>query len=245
MTRYPHSPARGFTLVEVLVVLVLFSLLALGLNGALRALGDTQQRILRHAQRVESIAATQRFLRAVLGQVVRDEYRASDGAAPAGAVRLRYGLDPHQLQWIGIMPARPAMGGRTEFRLALEPDGTDSRRQHLVLRHRPWVPAPTAVFPDWSSAAAEVLAEDVTQLHLEVRGDRPSGWPPDRPWDSGWRTDWPVDVPELPQAIRLHITDAQGPWPPLLVPILPTAPSAGGLSRAVIGGSPVRGGGAR
>ncbi|OBS31926.1 hypothetical protein A9O67_11455 [Tepidimonas fonticaldi] len=236
----------GFTLVEVLVALVLFSLLAVGLGGALRALGDTQERVLRQSQRVETMVAVGAFLRTVTGAVVRDEYRSADPGAAATAARLRYQIAPHELQWIGIMPARPAMGGRTEFRLALEPDASAPARRHLVLRHRPWMPLTAANtapagFLDWSAAAAEILAEDVTELVIQVRGERPSGWPPDRPWDADWRADWPADANDLPQAIRLQITDRHGHWPPLLATIFPTVPSAGGLSQAVVGGTPVRG----
>jgi len=208
----------------------------------MRALGDTRERVLRQAQRAEGVAAAARLMRNLTTVVVREDYVSAEPGAPTGGARLRYRLHQHQLQWVGIMPARPAMGGRTEFRLGLEPDAYDPHRQHLVLRYRPWTPPSSTAFADWSSAAAEILAEDVVQFEIQVRGDRPRSWPPDRPWSAEWRSDWPDDVAELPQAIWLQIADRHGPWPPLISPVMPTPPSLARLSQAVIGGSPVRGG---
>jgi general secretion pathway protein J len=234
---------RGFTLVEVLVALVLLSLLTLGMASALHSLGDTQTRVQSRAQRAEHMAAVHRWLLTVAAHPVRDTYTSVDAQGASQAQRLRFDLQPQSLAWVGIMPARPAMGGQTEWRLALEPDATDPQRQHLVLRYRPRQPAPAQGFADWADAPAETLVADVQTLRIEARGARPRGWPDAQPWDDDWRADWPAQADSFPQALRIELADARGPWPVLLLPILPTVPSAEPASMAVIGGSPVVRGG--
>ncbi|TSE34064.1 prepilin-type N-terminal cleavage/methylation domain-containing protein [Tepidimonas taiwanensis] len=227
---------RGFTLVEVLVALVLLTLLTVGVAGGVRAVGDTQARVQRLADRVEHMAAVHRWLMAAAAHPVR----AVEDVSGAGMRRLRFQLAQDSLTWVGLMPPRPAMGGETEFRLAPEAHPEDPQRLQLVLRYRPRGDTSTDEATDWTQAAREVLVADLAYIRIEVQGRRPTNWPPAQPWQDDWRTDWPSEAVEFPRAIRLLIEDDRGPWPPLLVPIMPTLPSVEPLERAVIGGGSVR-----
>ena len=64
------NSARGFTLVEVMVALVVLSLLMLGTLSALRTFGDTQTRIKATAQQTDQVRQVSQFLRNTLRQAV-------------------------------------------------------------------------------------------------------------------------------------------------------------------------------
>lgn len=237
MTLRPR--ATGFTLVEAMVALVVLALISLALTSATRTLGDAQQRLAAAAQTDDRQVATARLLQTLLGQAVRDNYTPGRDEPGWPQRRIRFAVNPQSIEWVGIMPARPAMGGMTQFRLALEPGPHPSQPQRLVLRHRPHQPADGVRFAPWDDASAEILLDDVQELRIRVRGPRPAGWSINQPWHDAWRDDWPATVRDVPAAVRLDISDARGPWPPLFVAMYATPPSASGLGRAVVGGGEV------
>lgn len=200
------SPARGFTLIEVLIALTLLSLLMLALTGAMRAMGQTSERVEQRIEAEEDYRIAQAFLRDILAQA---SARVSNQMAAGGAQRaVFFAGQPDALAWIGIMPARHGLGGRHYMRLALEsgPNGTD-----LVLRYAPWNGAPT--FTDWGSAVAQPLVHGAQALSLRYQ----------HPLTGQWLPAWPpADLPPggnlfLPSAIELAIDGPVPAWPPVVV----------------------------
>ncbi len=187
-----HLSRRGFTLVEMLVVLVLLSLIMLAVVSALRSVAQGSDRADARFERLGDERITRDFLRGVLARV-----SARRVTSPGRSGPLFEGASDH-VAWVGVMPARYGAGGRTFFRLAIEPQEEGSA---LVLRYLPWADQPQ--FPDWQQAAAQVLVPGAQGLALRYRDARQSDEA--LAWSNAWR---PVD--DLPSALALVVTGANG-----------------------------------
>ena len=198
---------RGFTLIEVLIALTLLSLLMLALTGAMRAMGQTSERVEQRIEAEDDYRIAQAFLRDILGQA---SARVSDQSAAGGGLRdVFFAGQPDALVWIGIMPARHGLGGRHYMRLALEPDASGT---HLVLRYAPWNGAPA--FADWATAEARILVRDVQGLHLRYQHPLSGAWQPS--WSPS--SDLPPGINlYLPSAIELAVDGPVPAWPPVVV----------------------------
>ena len=168
-------PAAGFTLVEVLIALALLSLLMLVLVGAMRAMGQTEERVEQRIDQADRTRVATGFLRDVLGQA-----SARPVTRPQAQPGALFEATPETLAWVGVMPARHGLGGRHFMRLGLE--ATQGGSPALVLRYLPWGNQPA--FPDWSQAEAQVIVPDVrsrdalpgaVELQLQAAAGE---WPP-------------------------------------------------------------------
>lgn len=235
MTRH----ARGFTLVEILVAMTLLSLVMLGMASAMRTMADTESRVDVRLARTDKVRTIEHFLVQVLGRVSYQNASSLNrsGTPPsAAAVKgdvLRFEATTDSISWVGIMPARPGMGGRYFFRLAAE---QADQGQALVLRHLPWSPEQAELFPDWNSAESETIVRGLASFTVEAQADRAPDAAAQATWTSDWQTGWPVTT-ALPERLRLRIADATGEWPLLIVPVRATAISDRNASGGfVIGG---------
>lgn len=188
MQRHP----RGFTLIEMLVVMVLLSLIMLAIVSALRSVAQGSDRASARFERLDDERIASDFLRGVLARVSARRVVSPERSGPLfeGA--------PDHLAWVGVMPARHGAGGRTFFRLAIEPQGQGSA---LVLRYLPWSDQPR--FPDWQQTDAQVLVPGAQGLALRYRDARQ----PDEAlaWSDAWQ---PTD--DLPSALTLVVTGEAG-----------------------------------
>jgi general secretion pathway protein J len=206
---------RGFTLVEILVVMSLLSVVMLALGSALRTIAQTEERIDERLERADEMRIAAAFLRSTLERVSARKVTPP----PPAATGVLFAAGTNSVAWVGVMPARYGAGGRAFFRLGLESNGADVG---LVIRFVPWADAPD--FPDWSRAESRVLVRHVTGVALRFQDAQPS--PPQ------WSPDWaPKD--RLPDRLQLEIETVKGPWPPLTFPMraMPTGnPSLGGAA---------------
>ncbi len=219
---------QGFTLIELLVVMTMLSLIMVGLGQAFRSMGQTEVRVDERLQRSDQMRVVHHFLQSALGRLDATTFANPEVKGGKGILFL---ADPQSISWVGIMPARPGVGGRHFFRLAVEDLQTGERA--LVLRYQAWIPLTT--FPDWNLAEAQVLVHRMTGLQIQAEGmprqlsDAKADWP------IGWQSGWPT-AQELPQRVSLLIQDQQGPWPPITIPLFASVssdPVSGGF---VIGG---------
>lgn len=200
----PHR-SRGFTLVELLVVLVLLSLVVLGLASAIRTGAQTEERVDQRLQRMDDLTIAVGLLRSTLGRMVA--YK-KPGIVPAGANPFFFEGQADRLEWIGIMPARYGVGGRYHFRLQVDQD------RHLIMRYAPWVDASTP--PAWDDAPPIQLLGDVSGLTLlyEDASDEPPVWT--QRWEQ---------IGRMPDRVLVRIHLLRGDVPDLVIPIRITPPS--------------------
>jgi len=210
LSRRERKNARGFTLMEVLIALSLLSLLMLVLSSALGSVGQTESRVEDRIEAAEDYRLTVQFLRSVFGQVSARPMRMLNANLPPNTPF--FIGDAAAVQWIGVLPARFGVGGRSYLRLAVEPvDG----RPRWVLRYAPWNGAP--FFDQWDAAAAQPLAEATVQPQLSYR----------HPLTGVWLPAWPPSQPDLrqlrsvtlPDAVRIDFGPSGAAWPPILLPV--------------------------
>ena len=227
MSAQSTRAARGFTLIEVLIALTLLSLLMLALTGAMRAMGQTSERVEQRIEAEDDYRIAQAFLRDILAQA---SARVSDQMAAGGAQRaVFFAGQPAALAWIGIMPARFGVGGRHYMRLALERGDGGSQ---LVLRYAPWNGAPT--FDAWGQAEGRVLAAPVSALALRYQDPASGQWSPVWPPPGVAANDLPVSG--LPAAVAIELAGPAPAWPPIVVALLPSYSSDPSASGPVSGG---------
>lgn len=193
------KPGRGFTLVEMVVALAIFSMISVAIVGAMRILGNTSTALQTVTTRVEEIRAVSEFLRGSVGAampVVRIGDFA-DGTAP----QTRYGTwfrgDARQLQWVAPMLAGADTGGAFVMYLAQVED-------RLELRWHPYRKQPGSVPP--GAVSSRVILEGVEDFEV---GYLPS-------YQSEWLSQWPGDM-STPVAVRLTVRAADRYWPELVI----------------------------
>ncbi len=231
ITRDRTLALRGFTLLELLVVMSLLSVIMVGLVSALRSMSQTETKIDQRLERLDEIRVARAFLQQTVGRL--SAQTVDDPKAP-GKKKIAFEATPDSVSWVGIMPARADLGGRHFFRLAMENTGTG---RELVIRFAPW--EPDQGFPDWNTAQERVLISGIATLAVQAQGIEPAGQSSTSAWPTGWQTGWPVpDV--LPEQLRLSLVDAQGQWPKWDIALLALPQSEGNYSVTVIGGGVVR-----
>lgn len=196
--------ARGFTLLELLVVMTLLSLLMTGLISALRTMAQTESKIDQRLLRLDQTRVARAFLQQTLSRVSAAKVN-TPGAT--GKSTVPFVATSDSLVWVGILPARPNVGGRHFFRLAMEDVAS---KPELVLRFAPCNVDLT--FPDWSQAESRILIQGVEQFGVQAQGLPQPGSARANAWPQGWQSGWPVPD-ALPEQLRLQINDSRGDWP--------------------------------
>lgn len=218
---------QGFTLIELLVVMSLLSIIMVGLGVALSGMAQTGERVDNRIERMSEIRVVRHFLYNTLERVSGQTMAMPN--AP-GQQTVPFQATSDSLIWVGILPARPDVGGRHFFRLAAEsgPQGLQ-----LIFRFAPW--NPDFVQPDWSTTEFRVLAKEVQSFAVQAQGLPPNLSDNLKPWPQGWQEGWPV-ADALPEHLRFIVSDAQGTWPEWVVPIQASAQSDSTLNLVVVGG---------
>jgi len=191
--------ARGFTLVELLVVLTLLALVMVAMASALRTASQTEERVDVRLQRMDDLRTVSGFLRSILGRVSAQKISTpvAAGASPyffQGAVS--------SMNWVGVMPARYGAGGRYHFRLELTDAGV------LVLHFTPW--EGTAALPDWTVGQSTPLLAGVTGLTFQYEDAAVE--PPE------WSANWAI-IDRLPEKVSITVQTSSGTWPEIVVPL--------------------------
>ncbi|AGA33580.1 General secretion pathway protein J [Thioalkalivibrio nitratireducens DSM 14787] len=196
--RWRSGPARGFTLLEVMIALVLLGLLLSLLFSGLR-LGAGSWDAAERAGR--EVADRMQVLEFIDRSLARAEpvFRQTADQGPVLVFEGR----PDGVDWVAALPGHRGGGGL--YRLSLEVAGAGTAEAALVLGQRLFHPDTLAA----TQTDRETLADGVQEIALEYFGTQAHGREPN--WTDHWRAD------RLPRLVRMRIRDREGEWPPLIV----------------------------
>lgn len=193
-----NRPLSGFTLVEVVVALAIFSLVMLATVTGLRTLASTQVAIERQTGRVDEIRSVSNFLREALESAILSSKRSRLSLGGRGGDATYFELTRDSIAWKSTILFGELYGGAYLVRVAREND-------QLVLR---WAdPVVSGGSPDWRKASSRVLVEELDEFRIAYRPDFNTPWAED------------PDRNVIPQLVRLQIKAAGRYWPDLILKV--------------------------
>jgi general secretion pathway protein J len=199
----PRSRQSGFTLLEMLVVVIVLGLLMVGLTQGVRAglaLWGAQQRRIGETAELDAGA---RIVRALLTGITASTPNGAGGSDTDSVFK----GDAGHLSFVGDLPTGLGTTRRADISIAL-------RKSNLVLSWTPHLHE-ISLGPPPAPSDAELVA-NVAHLDIAYWG---SG-APDQP--ATWQARW--DGPAPPQLVRVRLRFAKGDqrrWPDLIAaPVL-------------------------
>jgi general secretion pathway protein J len=200
-TEQPNRQA-GFTLVELLVVLVIFGMLSGVLYAALRDGSMALNRTSAHQNDIASMAVTDQ----VLSHWIQRMYPQFVPAVLAGMPgHVDFDGEPNSMSFLTQAPASIAAGGMVRMALWLQRRGSSAA---LVVAARPEL-----AWPGQNNITVETLVAGISGVSFAY-------WGSDDPGDPGyWHASW-RDRSVLPGLIRITIQFPAGDlrsWPDFLV----------------------------
>lgn len=192
-------PARGFTLLEVLVALSLLTLVMVTVLASMRTLGNTRATLDQVVERVDGVRSVSSFLRASIGGALplaypQPENLADIADAPHG---LWFGGSSSELTWVAPMVSGARFGGAYALYLARDDDT-------LTLR---WHPYRAGLEGEIDYDLPEkVLLDGVEEFEIGYLAD----------YGEQWQDQWPPDTVN-PVAVRLNIRADGRYWPELVI----------------------------
>jgi general secretion pathway protein J len=197
-------PARGFTLLEIMVAMSLLALMAGVLMGSLRLTGRSLEGGENKAEATANMRLAAEFLRAEL-----------EAAHPLRMRKMNefpvlFSGERNELRFAAAIPQRVTGAGVHYYRLAA---GSDGDRTPLVLERI--VPDANALdMPEFRDAERSILADDVEEVRIGYLGRDAMSADAVQPT---WRDRWD-DRQRLPLMLRIEVRPRQGaPWPTLYV----------------------------
>lgn len=182
---------RGFTLLEILLVLSLMGVLLTLVGGALLGANRAVLKAQRYTTSLDEMRAAQRFLRSSIGQALPLDSSEDDSESSGFFVG-----SAQRLQFVATLPG--TLGGGIQLH-TLELKGGDLQVAFAQVQSS----ADGTVAKPWGDP--QVLVHDVEELQLSYRGMSPKGEA------TGWISDWPWPT-RLPRAVRID-AKVNGPVP--------------------------------
>ena len=207
--------ARGFTMIELMIALVLLSLMSAVLFGSLSLAGRSSEAGTAKAESTSGMRLAGEYLRTQLSaQHPQRMHKIQESP-------LLFGGDADQVRYAAPMPGRVGLGGVWYYRLKL---ATVEGRQKPSLVLERMIPDVGALdLPEFADADRSVLADDIKELKIAYYGVNTGAAVDETPT---WRDKW--DDPQmLPQLIRVDVTPEKGSAWPTLVIAPREAPEAG------------------
>jgi general secretion pathway protein J len=186
---------RGFTLLEIMLVLSLLGVLLTLVGGALLGANRAVLKAQRYTVSLDEMRAAQHFLRTAIGQALPLDSTEDDSQGSGF-----FEGSAQRLEFVATLPG--TLGGGIQ-RHTLSLVGEEGKRSLQVAFAQVQSSAEGTVSRPWGEP--QVLVRDVAALQFSYRGVSPKGVA------TGWVSDWPWPT-RLPRAVRI---DAQvnGPVP--------------------------------
>ncbi|MCY3751505.1 MAG: prepilin-type N-terminal cleavage/methylation domain-containing protein [Gammaproteobacteria bacterium] len=193
---------NGFTLLEVLIALVLFSFLLIMLYSSLYGAGRNWRVSEMRARENDDKRFVLSFIRKRIEQLA-----PVIQADTHGNHRVIFLGDDSSLQFVSSLPAQGAAAGIFFMKLQL-------RQDELMLSHLPLARDKTMFGGDIFTGAEEIsLARNIGAIGLDYFGQGGADSAP------AWRDDWHIRE-RLPELVRVRIvSDSHSPWPELLIAV--------------------------
>jgi general secretion pathway protein J len=193
--------SAGFTLLEFLIALLLFSVLSVALFGSIRAGTAAWSRATTYADESDHGLHAQDLLR----HLIENAYPLylSDNA---NSGHVDFAGSERSLSFLSVAPMALGNGGRSRVNLAVERHGD---RVDLLLESKPEL----AIVNDEAEKARRPLLTGASAVSFSYFGKTPA----DR--SAAWHNDW-ANRPELPRLIRIEAhfqTNDERDWPDLIV----------------------------
>lgn len=211
MTRH----ARGFTLVEVLMAIMLLALLSAGAWAAIRTATRAVERGEALVDRTNKVRVSQELLRRQISQALPIVVE-TDG--PTGQPTHFIG-ERDRMRWVSAMPGYLGRGGPYVQEIALErgDNGYALRFRHALANG--W--DSREGFPE--TPGPVTLIERIDDVRIEYRGLDDQGKLGE------WEDEW-TDPGPMPLLVRVRVEFARGSqleWPELVVPLMVDAGALG------------------
>jgi general secretion pathway protein J len=201
-----RSPARGFTLIELMVALALFAMLASILFGSLRLAGRSADAGEEKAQASSGMRLASDYLREQLASQHPQRMRKML------EFPLLFGGTGEELRFTATLPGRVGVGGMWYYKLAVA--NVPGKQQTALVLSRVMPDLDGLSLPGFDDAERSVLADDVKSLKIRYFG-RDRGVALDQA--PTWRNTW-EDTQLLPVLVEIDVVPRNGePWPPILV----------------------------
>jgi len=203
MRQHPARYVRGFTLLEVLGALALFSLLLLGVYSGVRTATHTVRSGEAAIERVDEVRSAQQFLRRELAQARAVPLSRTDKGDP-----IYFKGDAHELRFVAPLPGYLGKLGPQlqELKLVSNGDGTSRLEASFALM------PPDGTSPK-SLGDPQVLVDRVRKGSFSYRA------PDSREGPGDWRSGWD-DVRAMPRIVRIALQlDGTTTWPQLDAPL--------------------------
>ena len=203
MRRAPAN-ARGFTLVELTIALVLMAAIAALLYGSLSLAARTWDGGEAKMQQVSDLRTTQTYLRAqIAAQYPQRMWKIAD-------LPILFSGERDEIRYAAALPSRVAEGGVYYFRLAVVRSGERS----LLVQERVVPDANALEEPQFRDAERSILAENIAELRIAYYGRAVNAADTEAP---AWLDRWD-DKQRLPLLVRIDVKPEKGTaWPTLVI----------------------------
>jgi len=204
--RRPARRERGFTLIELMVALALFAMLASILFGSLRLAGRSADAGEEKAQASSGMRLASDYLREQLTSQHPQRMRKML------EFPLLFGGTGEELRFTATLPGRVGVGGMWYYKLAVA--NVPGKQQPALVLSRVMPDLDGLSLPGFDDAERSVLADDVKSVKISYFG-RDRGVALDQA--PTWRNTWD-DTQLLPVLVQIEVVPRSGePWPPILV----------------------------
>jgi len=188
----------GFTLIEVMIALVIFSMIMLATISGLRTFARTGETVEAVSARADNVRLVSRFLRdSIAAAMPLVRLGSGDSVFESGRYGTLFWGGRDELIWVAPFTAGPVLGGTHVLRLSHE-------RDVLRLWWQPYDPRVSNL--DWDAEQSRVILENVKELSLGYR----SGFAND------WLEEWPGGRSN-PVLVRIQLQAGGRYWPELVV----------------------------